>query len=141
MAVSDLLLGPAYDVVIVDGQLLFTATEGARIAQRLAQRLLTFTGEWFANANYGVAYITNVFGAPADETLLAEAFRPALSTELETIISITATVQNRGLSLRFIGVAPSGETVAGSALITTIEGGVVVDGIQITVDGVPVVIL
>jgi len=139
VAVSDLLLGP-YDVVIVDGQLLFTASQGARIAQRLAQRLLTFTGEWFANANYGVDYITNVFGAPADETLLAEAFRPALSTELETIVSITATVQNRGLSVRFVGVAPAGESVTGSALITTVDGGVVVSGIQITVDGVPVVI-
>lgn len=138
--------GPTNDLTVVDGQLQFTTSEAQRIAQRLTIRLLTFHSEWFANSNFGVDYFANVLGAPADATLLAEAFRPALSTELDTITSITVTFTDRGMTLRFAGFS-NGLSVTGSAGINTstgdglpVDGGLVVNGIQITVNGIPVVV-
>ena len=142
---ADLLLGPApaYDLVVVDGQLQLTASEAQLIAQRLAIRLLTWRGEWFANALYGMDYLSNVLGAPRDETLLAEAFRPALAAELDTIVSLTAAISARGLTLSFSGYA-NGLAVTGSVGVVTADEvapfGLVVTGIQVVVNGVPVVV-
>lgn len=56
----DLKFTDDHDLEIVDGDLVLT-DEGAEVAQRVKDRILTIKGEWFGDRTYGVPWFDDMF--------------------------------------------------------------------------------
>lgn len=80
---TDILLGPNNDILIVNGQLQLIDSEEVLVRQRLLNRLRSFTGTLFTNTDYGI-----------DSTLLFEKnTQTLLDQHLKTIISNVSGIE------------------------------------------------
>ena len=71
---SDITLDTDGDILVTGSDL--TLTTGAdAIKQHLSQRLKTFYGEWFLNAEQGVPYLQQVLKKNPDMTVLDSIFK------------------------------------------------------------------
>jgi hypothetical protein len=140
----DLLLSNG-DLSITNGQLQLTSSIAVAAAQRIATRLRLFQGEWFLDTGAGTPYFQQILNAPPDMNVLASIFRRVVLADsyVLAVPSCVCTLAARALTVRFIAIVDTGAGTTSAATFTLvggIEGGLVVTGIQVVVDGVPIVV-
>lgn len=119
-----------------------TLSDDAEIAQRLAQRLLTYQGEWFLDTSIGVPYWTQVLGGAQDARAISAVLRLALLAD-PSVLAADVSVTFAGRSV----LAAATVTLAGSGSTVTIttetlpDGAIVVAGVVVVVGGVPIVVV
>jgi hypothetical protein len=140
----------ALPLQVSNGQLVFRV-DGNAVAQRLANRVLTFRNEWFLDANTGTPYYEQILGAVPDEQAAASVFRSVVQADPAVlavpVCVVTYSLETRLFSVRIEatislpGDGTAGDT--GSVLITVgglPDGAIVIDGLALVVGGVPVVV-
>ena len=109
---SDITLDINWDILVTGSDLTLTTGVDA-IKQHLSQRLKTFYGEWFLNAEQGVPYLQQVLKKNPDMTILDSIFKreilntPDILQLTEFSLDIDATT--RTLALVFKALCTDGE--------------------------------
>lgn len=81
---TDIYIDPVtHDLDFKAGAFRYTLTEDEATRQRLAITLQTFRGEWFANTNYGVPYLTNKYNKIE---ILGKGRKDFLDFEIKSVI-------------------------------------------------------
>jgi hypothetical protein len=142
----DLMLGPDGDVLIpADGQPRLTSGTAQAAAQRLRIRCLTFLGEWFLDTTAGIPYFQEIFTQIPDEGILRTLFRNQVGADSYVVAvpecEVTIDRRTRNLEVRFVAQVVSGEAIAFDISANLVDNQLTIDGIGITIDGVPIVIL
>jgi hypothetical protein len=70
-----------HDLAIANGDFALCATDKDAIAQAIAMRLKTMSGEWFLDTTAGISYFTDVFGHKRNERFI----RQLIATAIETV--------------------------------------------------------
>ena len=118
------------------------------IAQRIAARLLTYRGEWFLDANVGTPYHEQILGSVPDPQAAASVFRAVVQADPDVLAVPTCDVSfsgaSRGLSVYMeITIRATATATPDTVTIELVglpDGALVVDGISVTVGGVPVIL-
>lgn len=142
----DLALDPAsHDLLLTpDGDVRLTQNIPESAAQRLTIRLATFLGEWFLDVTAGIPYFQQIFFDVPDDAVLRTIFRQAVEADPFVIAVPTCTVDIdralRKLDVRFTAQVLQGDEVTISISSGLVDGQIVINGIGIVVNGIPVVI-
>lgn len=67
-----------HDLEIVDGDFALCRTDRDAIAQAIAIRLKTITGEWFMDTTLGIPYLTRIFGHKRSERFMRQMIVPTV---------------------------------------------------------------
>lgn len=121
----DLLLDSSGDLVIQDGDLMFSSG-AAGVAQAIRQVVLLVRGEWFLDLDAGLPYFERD-GVPASDAIMGQqfnqvhtesVFREAIETApgVGEIVSVSASYDNstRQLTVAWVVVATFGDTISDS---------------------------
>jgi hypothetical protein len=98
--------GDGWDIVIEDGDFVFTADEGrlSEVGQRVIYRLMTWQGESAYDTTAGVPYLDAVFGAQVAPGVAQLLTQIILETEgVDALVDTpTFTLTDRGLAVSMI---------------------------------------
>jgi hypothetical protein len=101
-------------------------------------------GEWFLDTSAGIPYFQQIFFDVPDDAILRTIFRRAVEAEPFVIAVPTCTVEIdravRTLNVRFTAQLIEGGELQISMGTGLVDGQIVINGIGIVVNGVPVVI-
>lgn len=109
----DLLMGSDNDLVFHNGPLTkeyTTQPYTQTVAQRLKIRLLTFTGEWFLDTEYGVPY-WDILGRKVPKSRVDQILQQQILLEIgvKEIVSFNSSLANRQYSASFRVRVSTGE--------------------------------
>ena len=76
-----------HDLTIVKGDFTLCPTDKDAIAQAIAMRLKTMSGEWFLDTIAGISYFTDAFGHKRNERFI----RQLIATAIETVPGVGVT--------------------------------------------------
>lgn len=91
------------DIVLSGGDILVTSDRDSDLMQRLFLRFKTYLGEWFWNTNYGIDYLTKVFGVNKDKNMIDNLLTNEILKEpmVESVHSFSSKIQNNEYSCIF----------------------------------------
>jgi hypothetical protein len=120
----DILLDElTHDAVFTNGATPVTSSISGGLKQRLKIKLLTFTGEWFLDVNYGTPYFQEIVGKNRSKATIDIILRDVISADKD-VIDITrfeSTLStDRVYSLNFSVKSRDGTTIE----ITELEVGI-----------------
>lgn len=129
--------------VDIDGSARLTTDIPEAAAQRLTVTLMMFLGEWFLDVTKGVPYF-DVFKTRLPLDGVRALFRRTIQSDSYVVdvprVSLSLDGATRALSLEFDARLREGSLLGVAAVIGLVNGALVVQGIQIVVNGVPVVV-
>lgn len=142
----DLMLGADGDLLIpTNGQPRLTSGTAQAAAQRLRVRLLMFLGEWFLDTASGLPYFQEIFVTVPDDGVLRTLFRNQIAADSYVVAVPTCNVRIdralRNLSVDFVAQVVSGEEISFDISAGLVDGQITLDGLGITIDGIPIVFL
>lgn len=132
---SDLLLGPSNDLVIINGQLQLITTVETLTRQRLVNKLRTFTGTLFTNVDYGID--VNLVFERGTQDLLDQHLKTLISDTpgIDEIVEFSSEVINRVYRCTFRYKIETGEitgvsnlSLSGESSGAELSNGIWVDG-------------
>ena len=90
-----------------DGNSLVLATGQEEVAQRIEQRLKTWSGEWFLNTSLGIPYLTDVFLRSGDVGMVSSLIRRVIAetdgvVDVVDIVAALPTTAREAVLLGFI---------------------------------------
>ncbi len=116
---SDIKLNDSWDIDVSGTDLVLTSGREA-IAQHIAQRLKTFTGEWFMDTRLGIPYFQQVFKKQPNMTVLDTIFKSEI-VNTPGVLELTAFYigidrKTRELSISFSARTEDGPVTVEAAI-------------------------
>lgn len=142
----DLALDPSTHDLLLTAEGTVRLTQGIpeAAAQRLSIALSMYLGEWFLDLTKGVPYFQEIFFRVPDDAVLRTIFRRKVESDPYVISVPICTVDIdravRTLEVRFTAQLIEGSEVQISLSSGLVDGQIVVNGIGIVVNGIPLVI-
>lgn len=142
----DIYINPSSrDLWIGDaGQTRLTSGVPEAAAQRIAITLLMFAGEWFLDLTAGVNYYRDVLVKNPDLSAVRALFRAKVADDPYVVdvprMDLTFDTAARTISISFDARLREGSEIQILIEEGVIDGGLVVTGIQIVINGVPVMV-
>jgi len=144
--VSDLYIDPTSRDLVISETGVVRLTEGVpeAAAQRIAIKLLMFTGEWFLDLTAGVPYYTDVLVKNPDLDLIRALFRRKVAQDAY-VVDVTRCEVSLDTAARSLTVEIDARLREGSELQILIEEGIVngalvVNSVVVVVNGTTVVV-
>ncbi len=143
---SDLYIDPTSRDLVISETGVVRLTEGVpeAAAQRIAIKLLMFTGEWFLDLTAGVPYYTDVLVKNPDLDLIRALFRRKVAQDAY-VVDVTRCEVSLDTAARSLTVEIDARLREGSELQILIEEGIVngalvVNSVVVVVNGTTVVV-
>ena len=126
------------------GEVRLTAGVPESAAQRIAITLLMYAGEWFLDLTAGVNYYRDVLVKNPDFSAIRSLFRAKVAEDPYVVdvprMDLTFDAQARTLSIAFDARLREGSELSILIEQGIVNGVLVVNGITVVINGVPVVI-
>lgn len=141
----DLALGSDHDLLLTaDGNVRLTSGIPESAQQRLGITLSMFLGEWFLDQTVGIPYFQELFVKVPDDATVRTIFRTVIEADNYVVsvpqLDVTFDRASRQMSTTFVAQLVKGDELTVSIQSGLIDGQIVINGIGLFLNGVPIVL-